>query len=174
MILQSTIQGDESLWSNSLFYKYLSVIFLYTNEYSCVQDHRNCRMISQTPSDKLTQSTGARNRRLPGTASPGGLRDGAQSHWPSPPQLLTNVCFHVFVSENVPKYTQALQMTKTEHRTVILDAFPTVRKTMITILKCLRDVPMVLFCFVFYTKQQTDIQQRNELQYLRMVTFIDK
>lgn len=174
MILQSTIQGDESLWSNSLFYKYLSVIFLYTNEYSCVQDRGNSRMIRQTPSDKLTQSTGAQNSRLPGTTSLGSPRDGAQItnrvivH---PPQLLTNVCFRVSVSENVPRYKQALQMIKTEHRTVILDAFPTARMTMIRILKCLHDVPMVLFCF---TKQQTDIQQRNELQYLRMVTFIDK
>lgn len=61
-----------------IIYKYLSVIFLYTNEYSCVQDRGNSRMISQTLSNKLTQSTGAPNSRLPGTASPGSLRDGAQ------------------------------------------------------------------------------------------------
>lgn len=70
---------------NSLFYKYLSVIFLYTNEYSCVQNQENSRMISQTPSNKSGRTRGAQTGYRHITGSPSGLHDGnrltsTQSH----------------------------------------------------------------------------------------------
>lgn len=61
---------------NSLFYKYLSVIFLYTNEYSCVQGQENSRMISQAPSNKSGRTRGAQTSYHHITGSPSRLHDG--------------------------------------------------------------------------------------------------
>lgn len=161
---------------NSLFYKYLSVIFLYTNEYFCVQGQENSRMISQTP-NKSGRTRGAQTGYHHITGSPSRLHDGNR---------LTSI-FHINFSSSFASIVLSQRMSPTHvsltdnwsQAQVCKPAPPLTSNSLDA-----NDYNFKMFpwsingfgfvCLFFFTKQQTDVQQRNELQHLRMVTFIDK
>lgn len=82
-----------------------------------------------------------------------------------------NVYFHFLSQRKVPKHTSALQTVKTSTGPWVSSSlsFNSLDDNDLN-LKMLRwNINQLLF-----TKQQTKIQQRDQLQYLRMVTFIGK
>lgn len=88
---------------DSLFYKYLSVIFPYTNEYSCVQVKKTVKWLAKKPYNKVTQFCSTERRYTEQLSSHTWLifwppwwqfidRHRITTHFPQ--QFLINFCFH--------------------------------------------------------------------------------